>query len=900
MNIKNGILITLALLLLVALAGNVQATPAYFTADPVVGCTYCHESNLNLKLGGINFNATHRFDGADLPEPVASCTECHTKITSPSNYSLTSMGQNYSESHRYNSTTLASTTLAVPGCASCHDDANAGNFTIKTGTPTFLTSETCENCHKAKYDVWSNTLHRVMLTPRVDAEAMNLPLPSATVWNDIGFVRITKFGLAYVNTTGYFLAGNYSYDTENMNFTTDSRNGSAYCGANCHTTGWNDSAVNTEFPGIPGTFAEAGIGCERCHGAAGNGHQVTINYSATLCTDCHSGSHHGTGWEDGAHAPPATRTGSSCTQCHSPFDKYQTNGVTPVDDPSNANIACGVCHDIHNMTDDQYAETFTDGIFNATEWSEVANAKLSFFNGTASLAAGTDIFDDLAAESASTGVGEATILCSKCHISRHGLGHTEEPFTDLSHGNVSAPATCIDCHMEGASATVGKDMMDNHDNEIVDGSSCGGGGSGCHGNTTTGSSMQKRYEEWGAGAHNVKEVGVGGAYNHYYGENETVGGVNKSRNPSCNKCHDPLNYDASDDAATENEPLSENFKGVTCTVCHPLHDMRNFMDATNDTFGEEKAYGLFTKVAVASSHGTSYKGTYTMVEDTTELCGSCHASVRIGRDGPGWVEGASDPTTTHGYPAADLFVGSWKQTSPLTEFECTSCHYATMTKDENDDSLPYDERISGHSFKINTTLLQNNTECSGCHMEGSTLGNISTTIENVQARTNVNYEVANLSVTAALAEVKANEDDGNETGMSRELIAQAYWNFKLVGSDESMGVHNPSMVDELLDDAIRLSQEAIDSIGVASVPVSTVSLSVGWNLVALNGTPTVTSADSVMESVADNITIVWGYDTTSGWEYYIPETGSPTDTLVSMVPGKGYWIYAEEACEWTV
>ena len=460
------------------------------------------------------------------------------------------------------------------------------------------------------------------------------------------------------------------------------------------------------------------------------------------------------------------------------------------------------------------------------------------------------------------------------------------PFTNLSHGSASAPANCIDCHMEGASATVGKDMMDNHANEIVDGASCGG--TKCHGSSGE-SSMQKRYEEWGAGAHNVKEVGVGGDYNHFYGViNETTGGSDKSRNPSCNKCHDPLNYDSDMDAATENEPLNENFKGVTCTVCHPIHDMGNWFAATEAEFGVEKAYGLFTKVD--DGH---WRGTYTMVEDTTELCGSCHASVRVG-DVMGWAEGTSNPKSAHGYPAADIFVGSWKQTGMLG-FECISCHYATMSRDENGTSLPYDERIRGHSFKINTTLLQSDEDCNSCHIDGSALGNISTTIEDVQARTQVKYDVADAAVTAALAEVKAYE---GESGMSRDKMAQAYWNFRLIGSDESMGVHNPAKTAQLLDDATRLAEEAVASLGIASEPVSTVSLKIGWNLVSLKGTPSVTSAASVMNSVKSDISVVWSYNN-GVWELYDPAMPAVLNSLKTMVPGKGYWIYATVDAEWT-
>jgi len=282
-----------------------------------------------------------------------------------------------------------------------------------------------------------------------------------------------------------------------------------------------------------------------------------------------------------------------------------------------------------------------------------------------------------------------------------------------------------------------------------------------------------------------------------------------------------------------------------------------------------------------------------MVESTTELCGSCHASVRVG-DVMGWPEGASKPKSAHGFPAADIFVGSWKQTGMLN-FECTTCHMAILKKDENGINLPYDETIRGHSFKINTTILQNNANCNSCHIDGSALGNISATIEDVQARTEVKYDVADAAVAAALAEVQAYE---GEKSLSMDKMAQAYWNFRLIRSDESMGVHNPAKTEELLDDAIELSAEAVDSLGIASDPVSTVSLKTGWNLVSLKGTPSVTSAASVMNSVKGDISVVWSYND-GVWELYDPAMPAVLNSLKTMVPGKGYWIFATVDAEWT-
>jgi len=66
----------------------------------------------------------------------------------------------------------------------------------------------------------------------------------------------------------------------------------------------------------------------------------------------------------------------------------------------------------------------------------------------------------------------------------------------------------------------------------------------------------------------------------------------------------------------------ENFEGITCSICHPLHDMGNWFEETFAIYGEEKAIGLYEKIKV----GSRYKGTYKLVENSTELCGSCHSN----------------------------------------------------------------------------------------------------------------------------------------------------------------------------------------------------------------------------------------------------------------------------------
>jgi len=172
---RNLILMGLGILvILLALAGTGSARPSYGN-----NCGSCHNADGSLmvisSLKSTNLMVfQHRVR-------LWSCGYCHIQpprgSANPYNMSLTSNGSLYNSTHRYNATTLASVKLAAPACANCHVDVINNDFTRLSGTPTYLTSTTCENCHKAKYDNWTNTLHRVMLTEKSKAQAMNLPEP---------------------------------------------------------------------------------------------------------------------------------------------------------------------------------------------------------------------------------------------------------------------------------------------------------------------------------------------------------------------------------------------------------------------------------------------------------------------------------------------------------------------------------------------------------------------------------------------------------------------------------------------------------------------------------------------------------------------------------------------------
>src|SRR5665648_54161 len=131
---------------------------------------------------------------------VSPCDTCHTTWSGNTPTGFTAPGTIFNNTHRADATTPIKD--SVPACANCHVNVAALNFGLLSDTPTYLGSETCENCHKAKYDKWSNTLHAVMLTPKAKAMAMGLPTPPIG-WDEVSYVIITKFQLAYINTTGW-------------------------------------------------------------------------------------------------------------------------------------------------------------------------------------------------------------------------------------------------------------------------------------------------------------------------------------------------------------------------------------------------------------------------------------------------------------------------------------------------------------------------------------------------------------------------------------------------------------------------------------------------------------------------------------------------------------------------
>jgi hypothetical protein len=307
-----------------------------------------------------------------------------------------------------------------------------------------------------------------------------------------------------------------------------------------------------------------------------------------------------------------------------------------------------------------------------------------------------------------------------------------------------------------------------------------------------------------------------------------------------------------------------------------------------------KVYGWYNRDAIQLS-ATEYQANYT-VENITDLCGNCHSNdnARIYRSGPGWNKTTdTTPISPHGMPAKDIFVGSWKQSSVL-KFECIDCHMYANKTDGTGTFLNDSDKITGHSFAVNATGLQNESRCKGCH-DGTSFGNVSTVIDDIQTGTHDKWNSTNITVMNALNNINGYTGEKN---LSRNMIAQAYWKIRMVSSDSSWGVHDPVGTKKLLDEASALAIGANQSLGRGN---TTAKLYAGWNIATLNETPANTTPISVMSSVSGNLTVVWSLNaSTQNWTMYNPARPVDMNTLTKMNKGESYLIKVTNISIWVV
>jgi hypothetical protein len=177
----------------------------------------------------------------------------------------------------------------------------------------YIGSATCAACHEDQADIWANSGHAYKLNKVVDGVAPTYPYttltnpPTGYTWDDITYVIGGYIWKArFIDSDGYIITGADENATTQYNFANDTvdtdagwvgyhagEENTVYDCGGCHTTGYNPEGHQDDLPGLIGTWAEDGIGCESCHGPGSNhannpyGVALEIDRDAEACGDCH-------------------------------------------------------------------------------------------------------------------------------------------------------------------------------------------------------------------------------------------------------------------------------------------------------------------------------------------------------------------------------------------------------------------------------------------------------------------------------------------------------------------------------------------------------------------------------------------------------------------------------------
>ena len=182
-------------------------------------------------------------------------------------------------------------------------------------------SEACKTCHSTQHTNWKQSGHPYKLQkivggnppvyPVLSAQktvgtqvnyTLNSGIPNAPdglTWGDIGFVLGGYHSNArFLDKEGYLIYGaNRQYNLATkvwVSYTSGTLTKASYTFScyKCHTTGASKTktADFTAYPGIEGSWAETGIGCEGCHGPAkSHTNDISIKPSKDVdCSRCHA------------------------------------------------------------------------------------------------------------------------------------------------------------------------------------------------------------------------------------------------------------------------------------------------------------------------------------------------------------------------------------------------------------------------------------------------------------------------------------------------------------------------------------------------------------------------------------------------------------------------------------
>ncbi len=208
----------------------------------------------------------------------------------------------------------------------------------------YVGSDQCLSCHAEQFNNWQASGHPWKLRKVSKARYSKLPLPPGYSWNDISYVIGGANKKArYIDLEGYVITSAKDGSEAKTQYNVENGSWSFYhkgekkpykCGP-CHMTAYNKDGNQDGLPGMIGTWAEDGIGCEECHGAGADHirqpskQNIKIDSSATSCGKCHQ--------RGGVNSQPPAKGGF--IRHHEQINELLVG--------AHSDLSCVTCHDPH-------------------------------------------------------------------------------------------------------------------------------------------------------------------------------------------------------------------------------------------------------------------------------------------------------------------------------------------------------------------------------------------------------------------------------------------------------------------------------------------------------------------------------------------------------------------------
>jgi hypothetical protein len=234
---------------------------------------------------------------------------------------------------------------------------------------------------------------------------------------------------------------------------------------------------------------------------------------------------------------------------------------------------------------------------------------------------------------------------------------------------------------------------------------------------------------------------------------------------SCAGCHSGAGFSSMVAAGLTNVEVTEGDPNPTrqdCRTCHQIHTTYTGADWALET----------TDPVTLTISGMVFDG------GEGNLCANCHQSREMAEAVDGMIEVDSTHWGPHHGPEADMLLGTTgygvegkpAAHSSMVENTCVTCHLG-----EN----------ANHSFEPAVA------SCTTCHADATNFD-----INGVQTEVETKLEELQANLVAAGL---LTETGGIVVGSYPEGQAGALWNFLFITEDKSMGVHNASYVETMLE-----------------------------------------------------------------------------------------------------